>query len=58
MRFVYAHFPSNITVSEDGKSLRISNFLGEKRDRHLNLWEGVTATRYVPPFERRAPSLG
>lgn len=30
MRSVYAHFPINMSVPSDGKSIDIRNFLGEK----------------------------
>ena len=41
MRSVYAHFPINITLGDDGKSIAIRNFLGEKYTRHVNMLEGV-----------------
>lgn len=31
MRFVYAHFPINASISGGNKSIEIRNFLGEKR---------------------------
>lgn len=43
MRYVYAHFPINVNVVEiDGqKYVEIRNFLGEKRVRHIKIFEGV-----------------
>lgn len=42
MRAVYAHFPINIIIADDKKSVEIRNFLGEKRVRRVNMLEGVT----------------
>ncbi|KEI39804.1 uncharacterized protein L969DRAFT_86392 [Mixia osmundae IAM 14324] len=42
MRAVYAHFPINIIINDDGKSVEIRNFLGEKLARHVQMGEGVT----------------
>jgi len=41
MRAVYAHFPINCIIQDDGHSLEIRNFLGEKIVRHVNMLEGV-----------------
>ncbi|XP_045205469.1 60S ribosomal protein L9-like [Mercenaria mercenaria] len=41
MRSVYAHFPINVSVSEDKKAVSIRNFLGEKYTRHVSMLEGV-----------------
>ncbi|QPG74748.1 60S ribosomal protein L9B [Brettanomyces nanus] len=45
MRFVYAHFPINVSVAdEDGQEfVEIRNFLGEKRLRKITVPEGVKA---------------
>ncbi|KAG4303124.1 hypothetical protein PCANB_000518 [Pneumocystis canis] len=43
MRFVYAHFPINVNISDDKKIIEIRNFLGEKVTRCVTLLEGVTA---------------
>jgi len=48
MRFAYAHFPVNVTISEDGKSVEVRNFLGEKRVRRVVIPGGVTAARTDP----------
>jgi len=42
MRSVYAHFPINCIIQEDGKALEIRNFLGEKIVRHVDMLDGVT----------------
>jgi len=41
MRAVYAHFPINTIISEDGTSVEIRNFLGEKTVRHVAMLSGV-----------------
>lgn len=43
MRFVYSHFPINVTLT--GKNVEIRNFLGEKRVRKVALLEGVEYVR-------------
>ena len=43
MRFVYSHFPINVTSSAGNVEIR--NFLGERRVRKVPLPEGVTYTR-------------
>mmetsp|Transcript_2384 Transcript_2384/g.3597 ORF Transcript_2384/g.3597 Transcript_2384/m.3597 type:complete len:188 (-) Transcript_2384:176-739(-) len=43
MRFVYSHFPINVTHS--GSNVEIRNFLGEKRVRKVPLPEGVEYIR-------------
>lgn len=42
MRYVYAHFPINVNVLEDGKVVEIRNFLGEKQIRSVRVLDGVT----------------
>ncbi|ORY05117.1 large subunit ribosomal protein L9e, variant [Basidiobolus meristosporus CBS 931.73] len=42
MRFVYAHFPINVNITDDGKFVEIRNFLGEKVIRKVQMLEGVT----------------
>merc|ERR1719263_443723 len=37
MRLVYAHFPINISISENKKEIEIRNFLGEKIVRKCNM---------------------
>ncbi|KAI8820448.1 ribosomal protein L6, alpha-beta domain-containing protein [Fimicolochytrium jonesii] len=41
MRFVYAHFPINVNVVNDGKEVEIRNFLGEKIVRRIPMLGGV-----------------
>merc|ERR1719310_127428 len=43
MRFVYAHFPINVTINKDAVEIR--NFLGEKVVRVVNALPGVKVTR-------------
>ena len=45
MRFVYAHFPINCTITGQKNKVEIRNFLGEKVVRTVDCYEGVTATR-------------
>ncbi|KAI0052998.1 60S ribosomal protein L9 [Auriscalpium vulgare] len=42
MRTVYAHFPINCIIQDDGRAVEIRNFLGEKTVRHVKMLEGVT----------------
>ncbi|KAI9298902.1 CRE-RPL-9 protein [Neoconidiobolus thromboides FSU 785] len=42
LRFVYSHFPINVTIADDGKKAEIRNYLGEKRNRSVVIKEGVT----------------
>ncbi|KAF8621604.1 hypothetical protein AX15_007624 [Amanita polypyramis BW_CC] len=44
MRAVYAHFPINCIIQNDGHTLEIRNFLGEKTVRHVAMLGGVTVT--------------
>ena len=43
LRFVYSHFPINVTLS--GNTVEIRNFLGEKRVRKVDLLPGVKYIR-------------
>mmetsp|Transcript_20065 Transcript_20065/g.41777 ORF Transcript_20065/g.41777 Transcript_20065/m.41777 type:complete len:145 (-) Transcript_20065:1078-1512(-) len=43
MRFVYSHFPINVTLN--GNTVEIRNFLGEKRVRKIELLPGVKYVR-------------
>ena len=42
MRAVYAHFPINCAISENGTLVEVRNFLGEKHIRKVRMHEGVT----------------
>ncbi|RDX55550.1 60S ribosomal protein L9 [Lentinus brumalis] len=44
MRAVYAHFPINCIIQENGRALEIRNFLGEKIVRHVSMLDGVTVS--------------
>ncbi|KAF9268083.1 ribosomal protein L6 [Marasmius fiardii PR-910] len=41
MRAVYAHFPINCIIQDNGHKLEIRNFLGEKTVRHVDMLGGV-----------------
>jgi len=41
MRAVYAHFPINVIIQDEGKAVEIRNFLGEKLVRHVKMLGGV-----------------
>ncbi|KAF8406755.1 hypothetical protein HHK36_008847 [Tetracentron sinense] len=45
MRFVYAHFPINASISNSNRSIEIRNFLGEKKVRKVEMLDGVTVIR-------------
>ncbi|KAJ7781128.1 ribosomal protein L6, alpha-beta domain-containing protein [Mycena metata] len=42
MRAVYAHFPINCIIQDEGRNVEIRNFLGEKTVRHVKMLNGVT----------------
>jgi large subunit ribosomal protein L9e len=42
MRAVYAHFPINCIIQDNGHAVEIRNFLGEKTVRHVKMLDGVT----------------
>ena len=37
MRLVHAHFPINVTIPKDGKSIEVKNFLGGKEVKKIEL---------------------
>lgn len=45
MRFVYAHFPINVAITNKDTRVEIRNFLGEKVVRIVDALEGVTVSR-------------
>jgi len=47
MRFAYAHFPINVTLTKEGTNdtVEVRNFLGERRLRRVILHDGVKITR-------------
>jgi len=42
MRLVHAHFPINISIAKDAKSLEIKNFLGGRQIQKVKLLPGCT----------------
>ncbi|KAJ7959472.1 60S ribosomal protein L9-like [Quillaja saponaria] len=45
MRFVYAHFPLNASITNGSKLIEIRNFLGEKKVRKVDMLDGVNILR-------------
>ncbi|KAI3904669.1 hypothetical protein MKW98_014849 [Papaver atlanticum] len=45
MRFVYAHFPINASITNGNKGIEIRNFLGEKKVRKVDMLDGVSIVR-------------
>ena len=41
MRLVYAHFPINANITDDGTIVEVRNFLGEKRVRIVKMLPGI-----------------
>lgn len=42
MRLVHAHFPINVAIPKDGKSVEIKNFLGGKQIKKIDMLPGCT----------------
>lgn len=45
MRFVYAHFPINASITSESTAIEIRNFLGEKKVRKVDMLDGVKIIR-------------
>ena len=52
MRFVYAHFPINASITNSNKSIEIRNFLGEKKVRKVDMLQGVSVARSEKAYVR------
>ena len=42
MRLVHAHFPINVMIPKDGRSIEVKNFLGGKEVKKIELLPGTT----------------
>jgi len=42
MRLVHAHFPINVNIPKDGKSIEVKNFLGGKQIKRIDMLPGTT----------------
>lgn len=58
MRFVYAHFPINVNITDDGKTVEIRNFIGEKLVRRVHVLEGGLSGGPKCRNGRRLPNIG
>ena len=45
MRFVYAHYPVNVNISEDGKTFEVRNFIGQRVVLRTQMLDGVIVER-------------
>lgn len=41
MKLAYAHFPINVHIPNDGRSIEIRNYIGEREVRRINMLPGV-----------------
>jgi large subunit ribosomal protein L9e len=42
MRLVHAHFPINVNIPKEGKSIEVKNFLGGKQAKRIDMLTGTT----------------
>ena len=54
MRLVYAHFPINANIEEEGTKIEIRNFLGEKRVRTVRMMPGAVLVA-IPVYSTAVP---
>jgi large subunit ribosomal protein L9e len=47
LRLVYSHFPINVSVADDKKSLEVRNYIGEKHVRKIPMLEGVNIAAHT-----------
>jgi large subunit ribosomal protein L9e len=45
MRLVYAHFPINVNIIENGSVVEVRNFVGQKVIMRVPMAEGVTVVQ-------------
>merc|ERR1712086_628224 len=45
MKMVYAHFPTNVQITDGGKQVDIVNFIGQKVKFHVDALDGVKVDR-------------